>query len=360
MSGMYLYGIIECDDINDISPLDVRGGKQVLIMPYRELACLMREHDEEDFHDLPRKELLKNLLSHQQLLETMMKKCTVLPVKFGTILEDPGESTNLLSQCYQELIEKISFIRNKVEIEVAATWDTDRTLQKIREEKEIKNALERIKHSDYPLIEKQIMMGQIVKTFMDKYRKKYQEKVMDNLSLLSVDTTSNMLLSDKMVFNTAFLVESTRQNEFDQAVRRLDELFKDEIDFRVICPLPAYSFSTLEIIRIAREQVEHAHKTLNLEEPADSRGIRQAYRYLAAKCQREIETGSKDSIDKLSALRKASRILEVYYNHTQKSGFDSRESMLKLKDDSHLFAISINKSSGEKIDPVSFGGAVRV
>jgi len=54
------------------------------------------------------------------------------------------------------------------------------------------------------------------------------------------------------VVNAAFLVESDALDRFDEAVERLSEQRASEIEFKLIGPLPAYSFAEWEPATAAR------------------------------------------------------------------------------------------------------------
>jgi len=83
--------------------------------------------------------------------------------------------------------------------------------------------------------------------------------------------------------NIAFLIQRERQVDFDGQVRRINQALDDQINFRVIGPLPPYSFSTVEIKRPDPDKIEEARQLLGLGTEVSDKELKEAYRHLAAK-----------------------------------------------------------------------------
>ena len=52
---------------------------------------------------------------------------------------------------------------------------------------------------------------------------------------------------DRMVLNAAFLVEKSREAEFDHAVSRLDEELGPRALFKYVGPVPPYNFVNITV-----------------------------------------------------------------------------------------------------------------
>jgi len=161
-----------------------------------------------------------------------------------------------------------------------------------------------------------------------------------------------------MVMNVAFLVDRAREDEFDDQVRELDSLFGNRITFRVIGPLPPYSFSTVEITRLTTEQVEAARQELDLPERFAEADIRRAYRRLAAEEQRKALSGMKTPPDRLAKLRRASEVLQACRRGRASPG--DRGDVSESAPTDCLFAVSVRGTGYQEVEAARFGGAVRV
>ncbi len=312
MSRIYLYGIIEGENGAVFSSTGIDGSGPVYTVGHQRLGCVVSDYSGEGFVTMSKEKLIRSLLTHQQVVEQVMQDHTVLPVKFGTFLSGSQEVCGLLSQGQRDFASALAAIRDRVEIEIAATWDTSQVLQEISGEQDVVRAREAITSKGQPTLEDLIKLGQLVKARMDKRREGYRERMLGLLTPLSVDVSPNTLVSDELVVNVAFLVNRARQQEFDAAVQQLNQLFQNEIDFRVIGPLPPYSFSTVEISLVNRDQLDAARRTLGLPDGISEAEVRRAYRRLAAQQQRSLGSGDKVAKAEFARSREASQLLLGY------------------------------------------------
>src|SRR3990172_2536152 len=139
MESRYIYGFIQVDEGIDLGAVGL-GGAPVYAVSHQGLAGLVSNHSGPGFGALPKEELVSQLLAHQSVVERIMASHAVLPAKFGTILAGAAEVRELLSQGYSRLLNYLARVQGKVEVEVAATWDTGRVLAEIAKEEEIVRA----------------------------------------------------------------------------------------------------------------------------------------------------------------------------------------------------------------------------
>ncbi len=319
MSSIYVYGIIESAREASLGIPGVDGSTPARIVSADGLGCVVSDYDDDALSTLPKEDLIRCLFAHQRVIEQVMCSHTVLPVRFGTVLTGPQEAYSLLSQRREELLKALSTIRDKVEMEVAATWDTSGVLREISTEEELVRARGAILKKGHPSLEDRIRFGQLVKARIDKRREAYRQRTVSHLQPLAIDLVSSVLLSDEMVMNLAFLIDQSQQAQFDAHIQRLDELFMNEIRFRVIGPLPLYRFSTVEIARLTLEQVGAALQVLGLKDVPSETEVKQAYRRLAAQAQRNLNSGDAPAHIGFANLRKASELLQAYLRSRSKT-----------------------------------------
>lgn len=361
MGRVYFYGIIEGTKEVALDVPGVNNAGPVRIVLHDGLGCVISEYDGEAFGALPRQDLVKLLFAHQQVVEHVMQGRTVLPVKFGTTLESHKEVRDLLAQANHDLGKALDLMRDKVEVEVAATWDIKRVLQEVGQEEEVVRAREDVAAKGSPTLDDKVRLGQVVKTCLDRRRDAYRERMLEFLRPLAVDVAPNAMVSDEMVMNVAFLVEQARQQEFDERVRVLDSHFDNQVTFRVIGPLPPYSFSTVEVTRLSEAQVEEARQELELPAVFAEAEVRQSYRRLAAREQRKVQRGAKASADGLARVRQASEILLAWCRAQASHPPAADGGPLGVNGKRGCFFIVAVRGTGyQEIDAARFGGAVRV
>ena len=128
MYDKYIYGIIDSSNETALGISGLGNFSPVYTIAHRNLSCIVSDYPERDFGSMSKEEVVRGLLAHQVVVEHVMKKHTVLPVKFGTVLATPDEVQELLSRGRQQFVDTLGWIHDKVEVEVAATWDTEQVL----------------------------------------------------------------------------------------------------------------------------------------------------------------------------------------------------------------------------------------
>ncbi len=356
MAHIYLYGVVDSGEDADLGIPGCDGVNPLYRVGYGGIGCVVSDYTGEPMASLSREGLVKSLLRHQEAIERVMRQHTVLPAKFGTLLGSVDEVRALLSQRHSQLADALTGIKDMVEIDVAATWDTARVLQDIGREEEVSRARKDISHGGSPTVGQQVKLGQMVKARMDSRRSVYREQMAAFLLPAAVQMLDNALISDQLVMNVAFLVWRDRQHDFDAAVQRLDGLFRNEITFRMVGPLPPYSFSTLEISRLAPEQIRNARQALQLEGTISVEAVRKAYRLLAAQAQRGPAPGGATGQLTLEGLRQASELL-LHYCQARDEAFPGEgSSSVAQENGCGQFVVAVKRSDGREIEPARFGG----
>src|SRR5919108_1089866 len=84
--------------------------QQVYKIGYKDLSAVVSEFPLDQL-----KANMDDVVAHQKVVEEMRKKAgtTILPVRFGTILKNQEEVTNLLSGSYNEYKSRLSKLNGK-------------------------------------------------------------------------------------------------------------------------------------------------------------------------------------------------------------------------------------------------------
>ena len=82
---------------------------------------------------------------------------------------------------------------------------------------------------------------------MDIKNKEIEINILEALSPFGLDIKMHEVMNDQMVANSAFLLNRNKQEEFEEAINKLDEDYNDILNFKLVGPLPCYSFYTLEV-----------------------------------------------------------------------------------------------------------------
>lgn len=312
----YLYGVIRGGQEQRFGPLGIGdGGGEVYTIPYQEAAGVVSDAPAVDFSCLLKETLAQFLVKHQAAIEQVMKTHTVIPVKFGTFVEDGEGVKGILRHGYPRLQALLGQMEGKIELEVVATWrDVKQELVTIsQEDPKIRQFKEEIaKRPPEGGLQDRIAIGAMLKEAMDQKRQQLQLQIYEFLKAKAERLQPHDLMNDEMIINCACLIGRERQAQFDQALHDLDARFQGRMNFRCVGPLPPYSFSTIEIKRADPAAIERAKVLFGLGEEASVDEIQEVYRRLVRERHPDTVPGDPAAGERFEELQAAYRVLMEY------------------------------------------------
>lgn len=184
-----------------------------------------------------------NTIAHQRVMEEAMKRWTILPVRFDTIAESREQIIEkLLVPRHQEFRELLDVMAGKVELGLKVLW-TDMPgifAELVEENHDIKIARARKQAPAAPA--DAVRLGEMVKNALDHKRAREARQFLRRFDGLWVDRKVNDLFGDPMILNASFLVESRREEEFDQRVDALGGEMNGRVRLKYVGPIPPANF----------------------------------------------------------------------------------------------------------------------
>src|SRR3990167_11558613 len=234
------------------------SGLDVYAVSHRDVTALVHHGPVLCFDRLTKDVVAGELFKYQSVLEEVMKRFSVLPVKFGTWVSDDLEAEKVLNKGYWDIRRLYIEVNHCVEFEVVAAWVKEKILKDIfisvPEIQELQKMLAGI--PEERSFEYKVRLGQLVQAELLHRREIFGQRIKDALSTVSTGTATNELLDDFMVLNSAFLIQEGKEEAFDRILRELDGEYLGFVNFRCIGPLPAYSFATIEIKKGEFEKID--------------------------------------------------------------------------------------------------------
>jgi len=253
--GKYIYCIVASNfDIN-LGPIGVGGrGDLVSTIGFDGLCMVVSDHPLSKLVVNP-----ENMLTHQKVIEEVMKEFgSVLPIRFGTIAATPDEIRNLLNRRYSEFMELLKQFENKVELNVRGTWkDMGIIFKEIdKEHAELQRIRTEIEQLDTKENKNQKIAEAVnlVEHALNEKKEQESGKIIEAFRRSVFDYKHNKTSSDAIFMNTAFLINSGRELEFDHIMADLGEKYQDRSDFVYTAPLPIFNFINLKIFPEKWEQ----------------------------------------------------------------------------------------------------------
>lgn len=302
----HLYCIIN----HDGGDLKVPAGGAHLV-PYRDVALVVKEMPLLDYASLPRDVLVQHLARHQSMIEEIVKERTAIPIKFGTSVGNDQELREILESGYPSFRQAIDRMAGKVEIDLIALWnDLDSALKEIGQREEIRRFKDCIVAVDQEELQEQaVELGRMLRSALVVENRKVKDEILDFLKGQVLEQRLHEHFDDRMLLNAAFLVRSDGKKELEERIDALDEKYSGRIDFRIIGPLPYHSFSTLEIKRITAGEIAEAMRIMGVKPGADGGEVKGAYRKLLRKYHPDKNPDNPDAQKNFEQFNQAYKIL---------------------------------------------------
>ena len=240
---VYVYGITAVADAASMSHTGVEGSP-VRAIEEGDLAALVS--------DVAGGALAaaREVRAHWRVLEAASAQATVLPVRFGTVMDDDAAvREQLLTANAQRLEALLKELTGRVQVGVKGTYQQDELLRGVVTASPTVAAL-RKKIDGLPeqaTYYERIRLGELVAAEVERRRDEDGARARARLEPLAIATRSEGVGTPDAAFNLAFLVERERLDEFTAAVNDVIAQLGDHIDVRYVGPLAPYSFADMEL-----------------------------------------------------------------------------------------------------------------
>lgn len=242
--GYYTYGIIKNEPIGTNIP-GIDKKENISTVPFNGIACIVSQVGLDEFGEAPLRKNLESMdwvrekaFAHERVIEEIMKRTTIIPMKFCTIFASTDRVIDMLKEKYDYFIELLERFANKHE------WGIKVYCRK-RETAAVKNPGS---GREYLMSKK----AQEEKSLEDERNvNTWGEEIFRNIKPLAEDARINRptpkeLLQDKskeQVLNVSFLVPDRNREELTLLVDDMVKMYsKNGLTLELVGPLPIYSF----------------------------------------------------------------------------------------------------------------------
>lgn len=277
--GIYIYGIVpnfySTDMFRSLQNSDVYA------IPFQNISAIVSDKENTSIKALDRESLGLLLVQHQRTIEELQSKefAMIIPMRLGTIVNSKEEVIKILANGYNLIIDTLKKIEFLTEIDLAVTWaDFPGTIKELADHPEIAALKEEIrKKPDTVSQVDQVKIGMLIQQKLDEKNKKVELNILDSLSQICHDIKTHEAMNDQMITNSAFLIDRKKKEKFDHLIDLLDEEYMGMLNFKIVGPLPCYSFYTIEVKELNPEHVVNAKIELGLREETSESEIKKAY-----------------------------------------------------------------------------------
>jgi hypothetical protein len=242
-ASLYVYGILSAADQANVSVGGVEEA-EVQTVEHAGLAALVSTLQADALA------AAREVRAHWRVLEEASKSATVLPVRFGTVME--GEAAvreQLLEPNAEQLTELLDALAGRVQLNVKGEYDEESLLREVvRASPAIAALRERVnKLSDAAGYYDRIRMGELVAAEIARRRQEDEALALARLESLAVAARAEQVSTSSGAFNLAFLVESGGVDRFSTAVGSLRAELAGRVELQYVGPIPPYSFAETDL-----------------------------------------------------------------------------------------------------------------
>ncbi len=245
--GKYIYGIIRHSGPLNYGPIGMgKRGDLVYAINYKDISAVVSSSPI-IIYEARR----VNMITHETVLEEVMKQFSVLPVRFSTISEQDNDEgiVKILEKDYKKFDEMLTKMEGKKELGLKILAHEAPMYESILEKYDDIRAL-KAKLINLPADKthyQRMKIGEMVVEALKKETSNYRELILDMLTPFSVEVKTNDNYGEMMILNVAFLIKNTAEPAFDEAVNELDGKFGHLMTFKYVGTLPPYNFVNLVI-----------------------------------------------------------------------------------------------------------------
>ena len=191
----------------------------------------------------------ENALAHEHVIETVMKNYTIIPMSFGTVFRTDDDIREVLKSIYASLKDVLKQMSGKLEFGLKVNWDRDQIIE------ELKLQDEEIGRFHQEIVRKQLQstyfarmqLGRMIDKALAERATQYVRDIYEGLRGVCVASRDNQPIGDKMIMNAAFLVDRSREAEFDSVVNKIAKKYGKRLKFKYTGPWPPYNFVNIRL-----------------------------------------------------------------------------------------------------------------
>ena len=243
--GKYVYCIIRLDKPREFGNIGIgEGANRVYSVHHRDLVAVVSDTPIVIYD--PTRE---NVLAHELVNETVMREFSVIPMSFGTVFRSEEDVSELLRSTYQAFTDVLDKMQDKIEFGLKILWDRDKVIAEIeRTNDEIRRLKEEItRNTQSSTYFARMQLGRLVEAALEITSNQYVADVHETLKQVAVASRSNKPIGDRMILNAAFLVDRSRDRDFDEKVRDISRKYEELLTFKYTGPWPPYNFVNIKL-----------------------------------------------------------------------------------------------------------------
>ena len=233
---IYTYAVINYNgDIDkSIKGLEERS---VYNIPYEDIGIVASNINEkiEEIKDITK----EYVLAHEKVVEELMDKFTVLPVRFFTVFDKKENVISMTKNYYNDFKSNLIRLGNKVEFGIKVIWNGSNVKKKIEETYKNNDSIPATSSAKI-FIKEKFKEYKINKIF-ESEAERCIEFIDNSFNRFSCEKKIQKLKTENLLLEACYLVEKEKQNDFKKVYEQFKNV-QNEFKYLFSGPWPAYNF----------------------------------------------------------------------------------------------------------------------
>ena len=197
-----------------------------------------------ELEDGPVEATRRNLLAHADVVEQLQEDAVVLPARFGHVLESREEALELLAG--PEIERLLERHKRTCELTLKGTYEESVLAEVGADLRSLRDA-----YRAQPSVDAGIALGEAVGQELAARRTRDESFVLGALRPLILDFVSGEPAGELAAFDLAVLIDRDQVGTIERRVEGLAERLSPPLHFKLVGPLPPYSFVQLAMPAVA-------------------------------------------------------------------------------------------------------------
>jgi len=242
-TGRYVYGVVRADDGSSaVTDLAGATGEAVTVVVHGELAAVVEAVPDADA--VPAARFVR---AHARVLDAVAARCSVLPLRFGTVLDsDDAVVEEVLTLDQTRLLATLEKLDGHVQLILKARYVLDTVLAEIiAEQPQVRELRDRTR--DLPenaTMPDRVRLGELVHQAMEAKRGPDRDLVLDALEPCVEEWSVRHSGDMNGLLDLAVLVDASRVADVEEHTRRAAQQLAGRVDLQLIGPMAPYDFAT--------------------------------------------------------------------------------------------------------------------
>ena len=172
----------------------------------------------------------------------------ILPMRFPAVVEEPGVTEELIGPNHDRFAADLAELEGRVQFTLKGRYIEDVVVREVIEgDEEIAALSARVRElpEDASYYDR-VRLGELIVSTLEARREEEAAQMLQRLEPFVVATVPHTSAQPDDVLDAAFLVERTKQQQFEDAVEELGRDLHERVRMRLLGPLAAYDFVTAE------------------------------------------------------------------------------------------------------------------